>query len=1822
MAEDYLIANPNQRTASAPLYDPNREGGVLANRTSKKTGGDPTLSSQFTSVQGDPKLEKSEQFVGANRFADKASSLINSGPRSHGDLANIPQEFRAIFEALPTDLALPDRFIESYYQAYQLVDSDKQVDFREIADVLQQLTKRTDYLERRYNHHVDKGPLFYQSLGHLINGDAKAAKKLGYDLDTIAFQYAQIKDLSAVQDLDTEIQEATSRLQSKQNKQLGMLREIGGLVHQNTSLPTHEYKDSFDHIPEQVQDLSDRLFVLNEEIGERRTRISSLEAKRLQYQKNAVKNGYKVLLNQKASSKEVDQLLASVSLHPELMLGDKNFAAKVGAARARVAARAEKGSIEEALYTDSTQALQRVVKAYNQKAGLLSTAAAFEAIEKTGLDKNYYSVEQLFGIDESTLPNEIQEHLYSEDGLVPVLARGDGKQVSNWVLVKREQNGAMTIKPISLPFPSDTDSFNIVDGGGPSPFNRLKLLLSPITLTPSKLQAWRLEQASHRTSLVRVLSTNSSFKKLKKIGEELSVHLEQLQSLMIEGQAGFTKEQGFLEVLQTQAQNISDFYLQHHAEMSQAAEGVEEVLAAVGSLEMGRYGDGFEKSLREELANLKSIQELIRSEKVLELCDSIMELDADFDKQKVEHFLKTDGLVIVAAVAAGVAAMTVVGAVFSPAIFAGIGGMALAAGVMGLGSVPGQELGLYASGEFFDTGLKSNFQLYQEGKITKDELTDGYMRTWFTSAATTFAFMGAGKIAGYALGRAALSTNAATASTGQTVVQMGRFVDKALNKFFTPKTRIGHFFRKVVEENIEEAFENAAQEINPALGSFVTMLNCLDGRNIEIQLAPAQVTIAGQSLVGNELAMNFHYAAGKQSILLEKINGLYENAQVTEIAPYTYKVQIKQGSKTVTQVFSPSQDPYILRRSVTDQIHDNYDGTISYENYLSDVLGFERVGSENEFRVTEDTDLTWMESQLKSKGMVVVSRNGSDSDSSIVVAMGPQLVKIHTTKGPAVAKAESVGHVTLDVKASGKAAHDVAELSYQLQLGGGTLFGGKPRLVTPEKFTLEHGPIIVPDAASVPPTIADQPRVHATVGGEMGRSHPLPQQSMAMSASNNLSRETASNATTNYEVIGASVSDQEARIRPSPLTRELSRAIADKVTGNRKSPAGKSLTQLLLRSLSTGKVTQEKLEDVWALLKQGGGNGRVNKFLSELGSTIIYVERAEGDAVYSPTVQERSDLGETSWHRQDEIEISEDTDVTPIVDNNTPEKVSEFFDEDSHQNPLEHHGTVAGEEERAAEERQLPGNWERHMNHLVDRFNGDVQRSRLDQLAHAEIESLLEKHFGGTDNYSPDKLNVLRNDLKSVQQQVLKFEKNLALVTEWNQRFYEIEFRAEGTEKKGLENTLRDEILSEITPEDIKNLKESDLTTRAELADFVKKGLESDASITIPTLIEGVISARLRNNWFHQVDEAYNEATDNARKAISSLYQSLAEAQVVHKNFNPETVRNKLRTTIHHPDLLSHLEYVNLNNPEFSFLGVSPDKLVSMDIDIKGPEALNRLIKQLEGQGWAIARGRGAEEGKLFVELPNPKGVHPLDIIMNVHDVSVLQWKARETILMNELGKIQVPEAKGALRQQLLERLGQEGLTRANVKEIAPMTRRLGLRVPHDGNDTNIHVTPTKPPPVKSRGWSPPPERERVIVNPQDLHFSQLSIASLIGPREQMKANGALDPLIVVRNPNGQLISYDNSRLEYALENGMNELEIVVFEHDEVPSPKLRGPLYRSEIKRLNEYYSDNNIPQQIDSDQKIRPRTWGEAMLIRLLNNNLPVDGTKERPIIKFSSD
>ncbi|EKD50119.1 MAG: hypothetical protein ACD_62C00645G0001, partial [uncultured bacterium] len=241
------------------------------------------------------------------------------------------------------------------------------------------------------------------------------------------------------------------------------------------------------------------------------------------------------------------------------------------------------------------------------------------------------------------------------------------------------------------------------------------------------------------------------------------------------------------------------------------------------------------------------------------------------------------------------------------------------------GGLIGAELGMAASGHYFNTGMQSCFGQWMDNpNATVGDLVETYGKQWVISFATQFIFMGAGRIIGAQATAWTGSTNVVKQTIGRIMVKFGAPIDKLLRVNQTGHAGLQGYVKELLSENIQELIEQSLQGVNGPLGTLLgtlgTLINCVSGR-----VNVPGMTLAGGFKVGDNITtLLYEFVPGSEQDVLAWANAFETGAPVTRTITQNVDGSIQanltqDNGQVLTLLLRPSQIPVEVRQALEDQ---------------------------------------------------------------------------------------------------------------------------------------------------------------------------------------------------------------------------------------------------------------------------------------------------------------------------------------------------------------------------------------------------------------------------------------------------------------------------------------------------------------------------------------------------------------------------------------------------------------------------------------------------------------------------------------------------------------------------------------------------------------------------------------------------------------------------------------------------------------------------------------------------------------------------------------
>ncbi|MBU1918483.1 hypothetical protein KKF63_10200 [bacterium] len=923
---------------------------------------------------------------------------------------DVPLEFQKMLTPepqgyLPKGIHIPIQTCVLIYESYtqmseserlplDLLDNPSSPQMQtDLKDKVKYLGRIITLLMTQYGYTtLDVENIMYTGLYELIAlGKTDYVDKTYDQLDAIGNQY-QIKNLvSDREDFLSQYMLRQEEIERCDEEIAVLTSDINYLSSQNGS-----WYDPFDeHTGIQV---AQKTSELRKKLDTRRSYVvgaQDITSEMNLIQKEIHAKQYFVLKRMGADENQINEFLIKLGDQPESIPG--HLEARVKRLRQERADTLEDGSVEQLVLKGLFQdALTTAVANFNAKS---KPKGIIDAIERamSGIgedDQAYiYSGGPLYvDLDNLSEPESVPELVrHPPTGWMPVQV-GAPSGMDGWVFVQENSDGEYVIRNYN---PAGTT-----------------VLRERVTTNGQLIEDENMDQEYQ--DLERAINANPHFTKIQELGNDVMLQLQPVQQFF---QTAATSHAsiGAVESLKTwvmgpkkpgsqerdEAQGFEVYWLSTKHELLPALESGRQSIQALQKLIACKYdGNELDIKLKQLSAYIDKIEQLISNRYIEKLIAQVK--DKKFSPDTFERWASTEGLIIFCAVVGAVTAMMLV-----PYLAAGIGliimsaegtltvtGALFMSSIGAAGGLVGQEVGLGASGKYFDTGLESSFEQWVDGDMTGGELAQTYGKQWLASAASQFLFMyGGSQIAGRLVPRLLASGDPLQKAVGQILYHCGAPIDKL---FGTGQidTRLKKYIFEVVSEYIQELIENGAERYNTVLGKLTILLNCISVTN-----AAFPTVNFGATDADGTVHLWYDYTAEYDADLVE---GLEERAIAAKKKGETHDIHVgPDGTITVTiesvsevegetsrvvQTYSPSQTPIGIREAMTGR------GSLEQLGLVYDPS----IKSYHVFNAVKGSDPQELVSQLRLRGFfATVTEVDGESVISATMLGGEQGLAFH-----------------------------------------------------------------------------------------------------------------------------------------------------------------------------------------------------------------------------------------------------------------------------------------------------------------------------------------------------------------------------------------------------------------------------------------------------------------------------------------------------------------------------------------------------------------------------------------------------------------------------------------------------------------------------------------------------------------------------------------------------------------------------------------------------------------------------------------------------------
>jgi hypothetical protein len=295
------------------------------------------------------------------------------------------------------------------------------------------------------------------------------------------------------------------------------------------------------------------------------------------------------------------------------------------------------------------------------------------------------------------------------------------------------------------------------------------------------------------------------------------------------------------------------------------------------------------KRMEQMIESYKGLESLYlggENSKFVTLCNKIEELKPDTITGNMADWLKTNGVVITAAVVGAIAAAATGGAALAAygIVLKGTAGLVFASACAGVGATFGTEIGKGL------IGMEMDFSI--------GHLAQGFV----TNTAMSLLCVGVGKYVGTALNRPGVGI------VGQGFQKMAQ----GLNKVFDMTSGWG-IIGKTGGEVVQELSEEGAENIHPLASFALSVLNSMDGMSVHANVNSTVRSIIDHSTITSidqvSNTISYAYDGMTQAELVTKLKATGAEVVVRGDTVVTKFEQVLKdgGKKTITYKFIPTK---------------------------------------------------------------------------------------------------------------------------------------------------------------------------------------------------------------------------------------------------------------------------------------------------------------------------------------------------------------------------------------------------------------------------------------------------------------------------------------------------------------------------------------------------------------------------------------------------------------------------------------------------------------------------------------------------------------------------------------------------------------------------------------------------------------------------------------------------------------------------------------------------------------------------------------------------
>lgn len=750
------------------------------------------------------------------------------------EIAHETTEIPAEFLELNQYLNLSTEALADYFLAYEQTPKTKKIPLKEIEKHLKYINdifpKSLQADKSLSTIAIDN--LLLETFTSLINGDKDKVWQIRKVLDNPIFRQRLTESNRAIEQIKKKIQSLHKKLEA-QNKILKMAQDtlaqnVGG----NANWYQRALEISKSTNDPQISSNIKTIRATQTQIQNIIQQISLEEGNLQKTMQGVLLNQYKLMRN---SGLNTDNFL--LSLFDSNIIVPRELQSEMEAAKKRRAS-APGNLFDQAFYSGNySDALRLALNAARDRGHITDAPIPAEHRDnfEPGLTASGITEQEILilatDLDKHSLKKNIfkpgtKTHQTYEEGYsyIPAVEAG-----TVHIFIKKDPDGTVSYR-----------IFDFEDN-----------ILSERTIKKTEQQKLNIDENKKTENIRKALAKQPTINKILKAGKTFQEKLTPLQNLFQAGLEG-KKTTDFVDLARQYATDLkANINLE---ELRAACSELKPLLAELRQLPSGEIESSLEKEIRQLEEALTQTVQLIETDQITHLCDTILNR-AKFNEDTWKTWLINEGIIFISAILVAVGTIVTITTFWTG--IGGIGGLALVSAAGALGGMAGAELGHIIShevgqsvygeenydnksllGQYWQNEKLYNPETQQYEDIGLDELGKVYGTQFVISFVTTFAALGAGRIAGKFLAKN-IDKWLKMAGFRKALAEMLQKIPKMTPELTAKaeQTGIKSFMERLgkecFEEIGEEGFETSAEKIHPLLGFIATVYNCLDGQLIE-----------------------------------------------------------------------------------------------------------------------------------------------------------------------------------------------------------------------------------------------------------------------------------------------------------------------------------------------------------------------------------------------------------------------------------------------------------------------------------------------------------------------------------------------------------------------------------------------------------------------------------------------------------------------------------------------------------------------------------------------------------------------------------------------------------------------------------------------------------------------------------------------------------------------------------------------------------------------------------------------------------------------------